>query len=87
LVAEREYLELEGGVRSEAGAERREEGEKDRLHGGSKLPYLSGAKRQPPAPAPPLRETPVMTVVLAFSGRTGAEVPPKTVASSASASC
>jgi hypothetical protein len=50
-MAQREDLELEGGARSEAGAERREEGEEDRLHEDSKLPHLSGTKREPPAPA------------------------------------
>jgi hypothetical protein len=50
-VAQREDLELEGGARSKAGAERREEGEEDCLHGGNKLPHLSGTKHEPPSPA------------------------------------
>ncbi len=52
LVAQSEDLELEGGPRSEAGADGREEGEKDGLHEGRKLPHLSGTKRQSPAPTP-----------------------------------
>ena len=51
LVPQREDLELEGSARSEAGPERREEGDEDRLHEGSKLPHLSGTEREPPAPA------------------------------------
>jgi len=50
-VAQREDLELEGGARSKAGAERRQKGEEDCLHGGSKLPHLSGTKHEPPSPA------------------------------------
>jgi hypothetical protein len=41
MVAQGEDLELEGGPRSEAGAERREEGEDDCLHGRSRLADLS----------------------------------------------
>jgi len=48
-VAQREDLALEGGARSKAGAERREEGEEDCLHGGSKVPHLSGTKHEPTA--------------------------------------
>jgi len=39
-VAQREDLELEGDSRSEAGAERPEKGEKDRLHEERRLPHL-----------------------------------------------
>jgi hypothetical protein len=42
----RQDLELEGGSRSEAGAERGDEGEEDCLHEGSKLPHRSGSKRE-----------------------------------------
>ncbi len=45
LVAQCEDLELQGGSRSEAGAERGDEGEEDCLHEGSKLPHLSGTRR------------------------------------------
>jgi hypothetical protein len=46
LVTQREDLELEGGSRSEAGAERGDEGEEDCLHEGSKLTHLDGTKRE-----------------------------------------
>jgi len=46
LVAQREDLDLEGGSRSEAGAERGDEGEEDCLHEADKLPHLSGATGQ-----------------------------------------
>jgi hypothetical protein len=72
LVAQREDLELEGGARSEAGAKGREEGEKDRLHEVSKLHPTSAAPSASRRRQPTLRETSVMTVVLAFSGRTRA---------------
>ncbi len=49
LVAQREDPELQGGSRSEAGAERGDEGEKDCLHVDSKLPHLFGTRRESPA--------------------------------------
>jgi hypothetical protein len=45
LVAQCEDLELQGGSRSEAGAERGNEGEKDCLHEGRKLPHLGCSGR------------------------------------------
>jgi len=44
-VAQREDPELEGGARSEAGAERRDEGDEDRLHDGSKLAHLGATTK------------------------------------------
>jgi hypothetical protein len=44
LVRQGEDLELQGGSRSEASAERGDEGEEDCLHEGSKLPHLSGPR-------------------------------------------
>jgi len=45
-VAQGEDLELEGGSRPEAGAERPKEGEEDRLHEGRKLPHLARTHRE-----------------------------------------
>jgi hypothetical protein len=45
LVAQREHLELEGGSRSEARAERPEEGEENCLHEERRLPHLGRTHR------------------------------------------
>ncbi len=71
LVAQREDLELEGGARSEASAERREEGEEDSLHEARRLPHLGGTHRESLA-AVAFCETLLMTVASPFSGRTTA---------------
>ncbi len=70
VVAQREDLELEGGARSEASAERSEEGKEDGLHEGRRLPHLGRTHRESLAGVA-LRETLLMTVASAFSGRTG----------------
>jgi hypothetical protein len=46
LVAQREDLELEGGARSEASAERREEGTENCLHEVRRLPLSGGTPRE-----------------------------------------
>ena len=46
LVTQGEHLKLEGGPRPEASAEQSYEGEQDGLHGGRRLPHLSGADRE-----------------------------------------
>jgi len=65
LVAQREDLELEGGARSEASAERREEGEEDCLHEACRLPHLGGTQRESLA-AVAFRETLLMRVASPF---------------------
>ena len=74
LVARSEDLELQGGSRSKAGAERCDEGEENCLHEDRKLPRLavpSASRRRQPA----LRETPVSAVTSVFSGQTTPERP------------
>jgi hypothetical protein len=73
LVAQREDLELEGGARSKARADRQEEGEEDCLHEGRRLPRLGRTHRESLARAA-LSETLLMTVASAFSGRTTSSV-------------
>ena len=66
LVAQGEDFELQGSSRLEAGPERGDEGEEDCLHEVSKLPHLSGTRRESLACAMS-RETSVMAVVSVIS--------------------